>query len=907
MAVVKQLEPSALAAVVVVAAIKRPAPAKNNALQALTSAALVLPGLVSSPVKALEVNSVDFQYSHYQEGGRDLININSGLAPIEVDTIHLRSNLSLADRIRFSFNYVQDTWSGATPVTSAPIVTGGNSPILVNTPDGVTTVGASPLITGNIALNRDLLPLSQFSSGQAAIPNTQTVEVLSTASPETRNQVDIRLGYEWDEVALDLTGGVSIERDYTSGFGGIIGRWDLNQKLTSLNAGLNYTYSNTSAILDHDATPYITKAAYIDQIELRGGSEIFHGHRQDWATNVGISQVLNKNAVLDATLSYINSSGYLGNPYKVVTAIFVDPDQIESGQEVLRGDVQALMEQRPDRRNQMAIGGKYVQYVEPLDAAVHLSYQFSHDDWGINAHIFEADWVQPLGLGWTVTPRIRYYSQNAANFYQPYLTVEQAYSQQAVDDQGREIWVDASNPDNGVEYVRDANYNLLDAQGNMVDESELNVRNKTIPFDASKLPDNFSSDHRLSGFGALSGGLSITKQFSRGIGLQASFEYYSHAGGLKLGGGGAGAYANFDYYVASAALTVDLSAAANSLSHNSHHHGSDDHQQHMHNVPAGLRFAHMMPQADSWMIGYQFMYGATGDGMRHGKNPARDLDVVQNGCSDALPCRFTPSDMNMTMSMLNIMYAPTDWLNLMLMPQFVSKSMHIRELEGRPPPSLDVHEHTGIGGHETGGVGDTLFGALVDIWNQPGHEVHMGLMFSAPTGAVDLEFRRIARTDGGLIHFGMQLGSGTWDFLPSVTYNGMYADWSWGAQLSGTVRMQEENRSGYRLGNIFQATTWGNYNITPWLSASLRGVYTWQDSIHGDYNGFNAGAGPMDYPDNYGGSFWDVGFGLTARVVKGDLVGNSVSFEWLQPAGDDFKGYQLARDGALSVTWNFSF
>ena len=124
MVAVKLQEQLLLAVAVVVAAIKRPTPAKNNALQALTSAALVLPGLVSSPVKALETNSVDFQYSHYQEGERDLININSGLAPIEVDTIHLRSNLSLADRIKFAFNYVQDTWSGATPVTTAPLVTG---------------------------------------------------------------------------------------------------------------------------------------------------------------------------------------------------------------------------------------------------------------------------------------------------------------------------------------------------------------------------------------------------------------------------------------------------------------------------------------------------------------------------------------------------------------------------------------------------------------------------------------------------------------------------------------------------------------------------------------------------------------------------------------------------------------
>ena len=30
------------------------------------------------------------------------------------------------------------------------------------------------------------------------------------------------------------------------------------------------------------------------------------------------------------------------------------------------------------------------------------------------------------------------------------------------------------------------------------------------------------------------------------------------------------------------------------------------------------------------------------------------------------------------------------------------------------------------------------------------------------------------------IHYGMQLGSGTWDLLPSVTYSGDHRRWSWG-------------------------------------------------------------------------------------------------------------------------------
>ena len=71
-------------------------------LQALTAAALILPGLLQTPAQAAEEDSVDFQYSQYQEGKRDIYGLvydygsNSfsveklpqNLNPIEVDSLH---------------------------------------------------------------------------------------------------------------------------------------------------------------------------------------------------------------------------------------------------------------------------------------------------------------------------------------------------------------------------------------------------------------------------------------------------------------------------------------------------------------------------------------------------------------------------------------------------------------------------------------------------------------------------------------------------------------------------------------------------------------------------------------------------------------------------------------------------
>lgn len=886
---------------------------RKTTLQALTSAALVLPGLLLSNAQAAagDNDSLSFQYNRYQEGKRNLFNVHSNLKPITVDVVHGSGNFTFHDRVKFSFSYTQDTWSGATPVTTAPLVADGNRPLLENTPDGVITVGASPFVNTQVLLDQNLNPL-RLAPDAGRVVDSRNVLILASASPETRNQANFSLGYEWDEAAINAGGGFSLENDYKSSYGNLSGRLDFNQKLTSLKFGAGFTSSETSAILDHDLLPYLTTAAFENQIERRGGSEILRGDRQDWTTNLGLTQVLGKNSLLDANIGYTHSKGFMENPYKAMTFIFIDPDSINPGSDTpITGDVRAFLEQRPDRRNQLALSSKYIQHISPLDAALHLNYRYSFDDWGINAHTFEADWIQPLGHGWTITPRIRYYSQDSADFYHPFLFSNQSFSRPASDPLGRQIWVDVNNPE--TQFFRNGNGNFFDADNNLVDETEFNLRPQLESFDPAKLPRNFSSDHRLSGFGSLSGGVTINKQFAKGFELEAGFEYYTRTSSLKLGSSGKSSFADFDFYVANAAIRIDMEAINTRMTREAlrNHAGHDHSQRHthaVHHVPAGIMFGHMLDIPGELMVGYRFMYSRQAGDILRGTEPASDLAIVNQGCNDIILCRFAPTYMNMKMHMLEIMYAPTRWLNLMIMPQFMDMDMNLRELAGRPAPVPGVHEHTGIGGHTTGGVGDTILSSLFRLYETPGHRLYAGLGVSAPTGEVDLKLRRIFQTEGGLIHFDMQLGSGTWDFLPNLTYTGKDNHrWYWGGQLYGVKRMESRNESGYRLGDIFQASAWGGYHLSNWLAASVRGIYTYRDRIHGDFNTFNARIGPMDFPANQGGHYWDIGIGVNASVSSGKFAGNHFAFEWLQPLQDDVNGFQLERKGALSATWHYSF
>src|SRR5690606_18261573 len=139
------------------------------------------------------------------------------------------------------------------------------------------------------------------------------------------------------------------------------------------------------------------------------------------------------------------------------------------------------------------------------------------------------------------------------------------------------------------------------------------------------------------------------------------------------------------------------------------------------------------------------------------------------------------------------------------------------------------------------------------------------------TGKVGLEYRRSFGNDGGLMHFDMQTGSGTWDLLPALTYSRMMGTWQLGAQASGVKRMEDRNDSGYRLGDVMQLSAWAVHPLTTWLDASLRGTWTTRDDIGGDFNRYNARSGPMDSPSNQGGDYFDLGIGLSM-----DLAGSTL-------------------------------
>ncbi len=877
------------------AATSKPAASgkKKAAFRALYLSALALPGMTALADDGDD--DVGLQVNHYEESKRTIYGlttsgatnnhistsnnqasqVSNGFTPITVEGQHAWGNFHYDDRTRLGFNFVQDLWSGATPQLIAPAVTGlqfTSTERYSSTHSGATPAydqaGSGYFVNSHDQLFYEKQNQINQITGQTMTklaPATQMTEVLSYASPEIRSQGDAHFGYDWDRASLDIGGGVSNEHDYLSSFGNVGGRFYFNQKQTTLNYGVSYTNSRTHA-LEFDRVSFADIPS--NQVEKTQNSGTYiNANREDWALNLGLSQVTGKNGLLSAGFSYTNSNGFLANPYKAVLDLVIGPETL-AGYRAISPNSMILQEKRPNLRNQFTWNASYQHYIEPLDGAAKLNYNFFHDDWGINAHTFELEYRQNLGAGWMLTPRARYYSQTAATFFGPYFL-------------------------------------------------DLN----TSPYSNNA----YSSDQRLAAYGTLSGGAVLSRDFAKGLRLELGYEYYSHRSDLTLGGGGSGDYMDFNYYVANATLRADLTklAQVGGVVMDGMFDGEGmrpmDHAAHMARmqhggaIPAAIMFGEMMPKGE-YMLGYRFLQQNWGNGYQIGQQGGLNAACTHAASKNAyMMCN---TGMTMNMQMLNFMYAPTDWLNLMLMPQYMTMNMNMYNTPAMIGGAMG--QGSGMRDWESnGGFGDTGAYAMLKLWDGGDQKLFTSQGFTAPTGAI----RAWDQLDVDMAHllpYDMQNGSGTWDWNPSLTYTGKYDAVSWGAQLQGTLRMQKENYMHWRQGDIFQATAWGGYQWNDWLTNTLRVNYTKQGSISDYSKGGNfilmQGGGmmkPFVMPDifaqNYGGTFVDAGFGLTLSVPKGTFAGNRVSAEWLQPMYTNFNGYQLERIGTLAITWGYMF
>jgi hypothetical protein len=266
------------------------------------------------------------------------------------------------------------------------------------------------------------------------IDGTPVVVKSGASITDERTAVSARFRHFFKGGALTIAPSWSDEDDYTSQAVTFQYEWDVNDKHTTFAIGAGMAK---------------------DQVWAEG--QEFKNDKEGTSAFIGVTQVLNPHSLVQANLSFAEESGFLNDPYKLVLV----QDSI-------------LPDTRPNDRSMVAGLLRYIRKMGS-DSSIHLSYRVFNDSWSVQSHTFETAWFTELPNNWRLNPSLRYYSQEAAEFYEPYF---------------------------------------------------VNLRNDGF----------YSSDFRLASYGSIKAGIKIGKQLANGLSFDLDLGYYSRRGDLKLGG-----------------------------------------------------------------------------------------------------------------------------------------------------------------------------------------------------------------------------------------------------------------------------------------------------------------------------------------------------------------------------------
>jgi hypothetical protein len=302
-------------------------------------------------------------------------------------------------------------------------------------------------------------------------------------------------------------------------------------------------------------------------------------------------------------------------------------------------------------------------------------------------------------------------------------------------------------------------------------------------------------------------------------------------------------------------------------------------------APIGVMGDHLHP-AGGMMLSYRFTrvrMSGNRDGTRH----LSKGDVFDEGFM------VSPTDMDVNIHRFGAMFAPTDWLTLMGMLPFIEKEMdHVTAMGGAFETQSDD-------------VGDLRIFGLWRLWDDPVHRVHLHTGVGFPTGSIG-ERDTTMGPDRVLLPYAMQIGSGSYELLPGLTYTGEGDVLSFGAQAMGTLRLGE-NDHHYRLGDRVDLTAWLAHPFTSWLSSSLRLAWSYEGNIRGADPALNPAMVPTADPDRRAGHRLDVLPGLNFVLPLGPLGQHRLAIEAGFPVYQWLDGPQLETDWHVTVGWQTAF
>lgn len=292
-------------------------------------------------------------------------------------------------------------------------------------------------------------------------------------------------------------------------------------------------------------------------------------------------------------------------------------------------------------------------------------------------------------------------------------------------------------------------------------------------------------------------------------------------------------------------------------------------------TPAGVMISHVHMK-NEWMISYRYMR-MNMNGMQSGTGAVNKSDVLSS---------YTASSefMQMDMHMLMLMYGLSDRLTLMGMFHYNSNYMKMSMKMGNT-----LHKH----GMNSSGVGDIKLSALYALVKETDAQLLASIGLSAPLGSIRVKGEaRGMMYPGERLPYQMQLGSGSFDVMPGLSYLRQRNKVTLSAQSFATLRTGY-NVLGYKLGNEVTVNVWGAWQWLTFLSSSLRIEAYGVEHISGKDRELNPHQEISANPSNYGGQRLSCFVGSSLQFKKGVLSKHKLNAEFGIPVYQYLNGYQM--------------
>ncbi|MBK7117144.1 MAG: DUF3570 domain-containing protein [Proteobacteria bacterium] len=199
---------------------------------------------------------------------------------------------------------------------------------------------------------------------------------------------------------LSVGAHLSKEYDFISASANGMFSHDFNNRNTTLGVGASAEFDQVKAV---GGTP-LPGTSYA-LFRKQDGAE----NKRVYGAQLGLTQVMARNWITQLNLSVDRSTGYLNDPYKILS-------QVNAGGVT----TDYWFENRPDThtRRSAYLGNKLALGRSVLDVA----YRYGTDDWGIDSHTVTAKYRLRVGGSAYIEPQLRWYRQGAADFYSLFLT-----------------------------------------------------------------------------------------------------------------------------------------------------------------------------------------------------------------------------------------------------------------------------------------------------------------------------------------------------------------------------------------------------------------------------------------------------------------------------------------------------